>query len=241
MPLHPHDAAPPSRNSRCRCGRMWLPGRRAPCGWWRSYGLPLPLFMQAIHASGFQLGLMGAVRQAAMFTQLPSAFFVERAAPAQTVLGRDRHHAPCAVAGAGVFAAASGRRAKRTGWWCSSWRWLERLPRQCQQRPVVELDGGPSARGARRAILGQEATLALLRSFGRRAVLRLDPGQGRSIRPGSLLGFTVVFCPSRPHLGSADIVVHSGVIEPPPLRSAPGQSPWKRLLVPLRAPRISGA
>src|SRR6266705_3061993 len=42
------------------------------------YGLPLPLFMQAIHASGFQLGLMGAVRQAAMFTQLPSAFFVER-------------------------------------------------------------------------------------------------------------------------------------------------------------------
>ena len=42
------------------------------------YGLPLPLFMQAIHASGFQLGLMGAVRQAAMFAQLPSAFFVER-------------------------------------------------------------------------------------------------------------------------------------------------------------------
>src|ERR1700744_6365282 len=42
------------------------------------YGLPLPLFMQAIHATGFQLGLMGAVRQAAMFAQLPSAFFVER-------------------------------------------------------------------------------------------------------------------------------------------------------------------
>src|SRR4051812_4028812 len=42
------------------------------------YGLPTPLLMQAIHATGFQLGLMGAVRQAAMFTQLPSAFFVER-------------------------------------------------------------------------------------------------------------------------------------------------------------------
>src|ERR1700744_3313712 len=42
------------------------------------YGLPLPLFMQAIHATGFQLGLMGAIRQAAMFAQLPSAFFVER-------------------------------------------------------------------------------------------------------------------------------------------------------------------
>src|SRR6187402_2174581 len=42
------------------------------------YGLPLPLFMEAIKASGFQLGLMGAVRQAAMFAQLPSAFIVER-------------------------------------------------------------------------------------------------------------------------------------------------------------------
>src|SRR4051812_40106597 len=42
------------------------------------YGLPLPLFMQAIHATGFQLGLMGAVRQFAMFAQLPSAFLVER-------------------------------------------------------------------------------------------------------------------------------------------------------------------
>src|SRR3954463_8089650 len=42
------------------------------------YGLPLPLFMEAIKASGFQLGLMGAVRQAAMFAQLPSAFLVER-------------------------------------------------------------------------------------------------------------------------------------------------------------------
>src|SRR6516225_9439239 len=42
------------------------------------YGLPTPLLMRAIQATGFQLGLMGAVRQAAMFTQLPSAFLVER-------------------------------------------------------------------------------------------------------------------------------------------------------------------
>src|SRR6187402_1962050 len=51
------------------CGSVWLVA---------TYGLPLPLFMDVIHASGFQLGLMGAVRQAAMFAQLPSAFFVER-------------------------------------------------------------------------------------------------------------------------------------------------------------------
>src|SRR5579862_3657023 len=41
------------------------------------YGLPVPLLMQAIHATGFQIGLMGAIRQAATFAQLPSALIVE--------------------------------------------------------------------------------------------------------------------------------------------------------------------
>ena len=43
-----------------------------------AYGTPLPLFLQAVQASGLQLGLMGAVRQLALLAQLPGAFFVER-------------------------------------------------------------------------------------------------------------------------------------------------------------------
>src|SRR5215218_4818183 len=41
-------------------------------------GMPLPLLMQVVKASGFQLGLLSGVRQFAMLAQLPSALIVER-------------------------------------------------------------------------------------------------------------------------------------------------------------------
>lgn len=43
-----------------------------------AFGMPLPLFMEAIRASGQQLGLLGGLRQLSMLAQLPVAFVVER-------------------------------------------------------------------------------------------------------------------------------------------------------------------
>jgi MFS family permease len=47
-------------------------------------GLPLPLLMRAVDATGFQLGLMSAAWQVAMLAQIPSAFLVERLATRKT-------------------------------------------------------------------------------------------------------------------------------------------------------------
>ncbi len=41
-------------------------------------GMPLPLLMRAVHASGFQLGLLSSAWQFAMLAQLPSALIVEK-------------------------------------------------------------------------------------------------------------------------------------------------------------------
>ena len=43
-------------------------------------GMPLPLLMDAVQASGFQLGLLSAAWMLAMLAQIPSAFLVERLA-----------------------------------------------------------------------------------------------------------------------------------------------------------------
>jgi len=197
------------------------------------YGLPLPLFMQAIHASGFQLGLMGAVRQAAMFAQLPSAFFVERLpwrkpfwatvaithrslwlVPAFLPLlwpAGQAHWVVVLIVALGLSDCLGNA---ATAPWLS---WMADL-----------LPAGRAGRfwGGRQRFLSGVVLLAAL-SYGR----ILDDANRR---PGSLLGFTVVFALAAA-FGIGDILVHIGVTEPPQLRSAPGQSPWRRLLVPLRS------
>ena len=196
------------------------------------YGLPLPLFMQAIHASGFQLGLMGAVRQAAMFTQLPSAFLVERLhrrkpywatiatthrilwfVPAFLPLlwpSGEAHWVVVLIVALGLSDCLGNA---STAPWLS---WMADL-----------LPAGRAGRfwGGRQRLLSIVVLVAAL-SFG----WILDKA---SHTEGSLLGFTIVFIIAAT-FGIGDIVVHAGVVEPPPLHSAPGQSPWKRLLVPLR-------
>ncbi len=195
------------------------------------YGLPLPLFMQAIHATGFQLGLMGAVRQAAMFTQLPSAFIVERLhrrkpfwatiatthralwlVPAFLPLLWPAGKADWVVVLIVALGLSDCLGNASTAPWLS---WMADL-----------LPAGRAGRfwGGRQRLLSSVVLVAAL-SFG----WILDKA-GQT--PGSLLGFTVVFSIAA-IFGVGDIVVHSGVVEPAPLRSAPGQSPWKRLLVPL--------
>lgn len=196
------------------------------------YGLPVPLLMQAIHATGFQLGLMGAVRQAAMFTQLPSAFFVERLhrrkpywaaiatthralwyVPAFLPLlwpGGGAHWVVVLIIALGLSDCLGNA---STAPWLS---WMADL-----------LPAGRAGRfwGRRQRLLSAVVLIAAL-SFG----WILDKA---SHHEGSLLGFTIVFAIAGT-FGIGDIVVHAGVAEPAPQRSAPGQSFWKRLLVPLR-------
>lgn len=196
------------------------------------YGLPTPLLMQAIHATGFQLGLMGAVRQAAMFTQLPSAFFVERLlrrkpywaaiasihrslwfVPAFLPLlwpNGQAHWAVVLIIALGLSDCLGNA---STAPWLS---WMADL-----------LPAGRAGRfwGRRQRFLSAVVLIAAM-SFG----WILDKA---SHTEGSLLGFTIVFAIAGT-FGIGDIVVHAGVAEPPQQRSAPGQSFWKRLLVPLR-------
>jgi len=197
------------------------------------YGLPLPLFMEAIKASGFQLGLMGAVRQAAMFAQLPSAFLVERLERRKTfwaivaIIHRALWLVPAllpilwpeggaywvivliiALGVSDILGNAS------TAPWLS---WMADL-----------LPANRAGRfwGGRQRLLSVVVLLAAL-AYGWILDATNRPGAG-------LLGFTMVFAIAA-IFGVADIVVHLGVAEPAPVRSEPGQTPWRRIAAPLRS------
>ncbi len=196
------------------------------------YGLPLPLFMQAIQATGFQLGLMGAVRQAAMFAQLPSAFFVEglhRRKPfwaAVAIVHRalwlvpaflplvwpsgKAHWVLLLILALGLSDCLGN---VATAPWLS---WMADL-----------LPAGRAGRfwGGRQRFVSASVFVAAI-SYG----WILDAANHHS---GGLIGFTIVFALAAA-FGVADILVHLGVAEPAQSRSASGQSPWRRLLAPLR-------
>ena len=80
MPATPPPAALPESELR-RAMRLNICAGSVGMVWGAvAFGLPLPLFMEAIGASGQQLGAVGALRQLAMLGQIPAAFFVERMA-----------------------------------------------------------------------------------------------------------------------------------------------------------------
>lgn len=197
------------------------------------YGLPLPLFMEAIKASGFQLGLMGAVRQAAMFAQLPSAFYVERLERRKpywatvAIIHRAVWLVPALlpflwpdggaywvvvlIVALGISDALGNA---STAPWLS---WMADL-----------LPAGRAGRfwGSRQRLLSIVLLVAAL-SFGWVLDAANRSGQG-------LLGFSIVFGLAA-LFGIGDIVVHLGVAEPAPARSAPGQSAWSRIAAPLKS------
>jgi MFS family permease len=197
------------------------------------YGLPLPLFMQAIHATGFQLGLMNAVRQAAMFAQLPSAFIVERLHARKPFWARvaiihrtlwltpallpllwpagERHWVVVLIVALGLSDMLGN---------VSNAPWLSWMA------DLLPANRAGRFWGARQRFVSASVFVAAI-SYG----WILDTASHRS--GGSLIGFTVVFALAAA-CGVGDILVHLGVAEPPQSRSAPGQSPWRRLLTPLQ-------
>ena len=199
-----------------------------------AYGFPLPLFMQALHATGFQLGIMGAVRQFAMFAQLPSAYIVERLAtrkPYWAVVAIT-HRALWFIPALLPFLWPRG---------IASWPvllifalGLSDVLGQCSTAPWLSwmADLLPPERagrfwGVRQRILAAFLVLACL-LYGRLLDSLNTPGH-------LLLGFACAFAIAA-FCGVADIVVHFRVVEPLPPRHVPGRSLWTRLASPFRQP-----
>lgn len=197
------------------------------------YGLPLPLFMQAIHATGFQLGLMGAVRQFAMFAQLPSAFHVER------LDRRKPYWATVAIVHRSLWLVPA---LLPFVWPTGGAHWVIVLivalgasdmlgnastaPWLSWMADLLPAERAGRFWGVRQRLLSVVLVVAAL-SFG----WILDVGNRP---PHSLWGFSVVFAIAAA-FGVADILVHIRVVEPAPVRSAPGDTVWHRLAAPLRS------
>ena len=196
-----------------------------------AYGFPLPLFMQALRATGFELGIMGAIRQFAMFAQLPSAILVEGLS--------HRKYFWAAIAFAHRFI------------WClpallpllwpegtASWpilviitAGLSDLLGQASVAPWLSwmADLLPPDRAGRFWGIRQRV-LALFLLFATYLYGWLLDTENRPSHP--LLGFSFVFALAGV-LGATDILIHFGVLEPKPTAIKRGQSLWRRLAAPL--------
>lgn len=196
-------------------------------------GMPLPLFMEAIGASGQQLGAVGALRQLAMLGQIPAAFFVERMAsrkpfwagacalhramwlvPALLPLllpGRIAWY-PAAI----IVALALSDLLANLG--AASWMsWMADL-----------LPAERSGRfwGARQGVFSAVLIGAFV--FFGKVLDRFPASDG-------LGGFSLVFGIGA-LAGIADVVIHWRVHEPAPLPHPRREPMWERIAAPLRDP-----
>ena len=196
-----------------------------------AFGVPLPLFMEAIGASGQQLGAIGALRQLAMVAQIPAAFIVERMAARKPLWAGVvfTHRALWAVPALlplvlpgklawypviTIAALAVGDFLANLGMapWMS---WMADL-----------LPGARSGRfwGTRQRILSASLVVA---SAVMGLILDHFPASG------GLGGFSLVFGIAA-LAGTADIVIHWRVHEPRPVPHPHVQPVWERLVAPLR-------
>ena len=232
-PLSP--TAPTALPERAVERSMWLNIAAGAFGtFWigAAYGTPLPLFLQAVQATGFQLGLMGAVRQFALLAQIPSAFLVERLErrkPFWAVVAIT-HRLLWLVPALLPWLWPQGK-----VWWpvlLIAVLGVSEALGQAGTAPWLSwmADLLPAARagrfwGVRARLLAVCMVVAAL-AFG----WALDFWNHA---PHALLGFSLVFAVAT-LAGVADIAVHLAVAEPVPTRSAPGISFWKRLAAPMR-------
>ena len=196
-------------------------------------GLPLPLFMEAIGASGQQLGAVGAFRQLAMLGQIPAALFVESLArrkpfwagacalhrlmwliPALLPLllpGRTEWY-PIAII---VAVALSDVLAN-----------LGSAPWMSWMADLLPADRSGRFWGARQGMFSVALIFAFV-LFGK----LLD----RFPASGGLGGFSIVFAIGA-LAGLGDVIVHWWVHEPAPLPHPRRDPVWERVCAPLRDP-----
>ncbi len=195
-------------------------------------GMPLPLLMQAVQASGFQLGLLSAAWQLAMLAQIPSALLVERLARRKTfwVAVSIPHRCLWAVPALLPIALPDRRE-----WWpaiiiaalalSNVLGQAGTAPWQSWMADLVPPERAGRFWGARHRLLSVSVTLAAM-AFG----FVLDAFSGPA---HPFLGFQIVFGAAAV-FGVADIVVHSRVPEPAPVHAISGGSVWQRIAAPLR-------
>ncbi len=198
-----------------------------------AFGLPLPLFMEAIGASGQQLGAVAAVRQLAMLGQIPAALFVERMArrkpfwAAACILHRlmwlvpamlpllfpgDTKWYPVVI----IAALAISDILANVG--SAPWMsWMADL-----------LPAERSGRfwGLRQRIFSIALIFAFI-AFGK----LLDHFPATS----GLTGFSIVFGIGA-IAGLADVIIHCWVHEPMPVPHPRREPVWERIIAPLRDP-----
>ena len=197
-----------------------------------AYGMPLPLLMRAVAASGFELGVLAALRQAAMLAQLPGAFLIERFSrrkpfwAAIVILHRAMWFIPAlmpllfphnkelwplgiilALGLSDVLAHAG------TAAWFS---WMADL---------LPAERAGRFWGMRQRVLSIAIVAASL-ACGVVLDVFTKPGQ-------EFLGFTIVFAAAAT-FGVADIVAHLWVAEPAPAPGAMHERWWRRIAEPLR-------
>ena len=198
-----------------------------------AYGMPLPLFMEAIGASGQQLGAVGAFRQLAMLGQIPAALFVESLArrkpfwagacalhrlmwliPALLPLllpGRTEWY-PVAII---VAVALSDILAN-----------LGSAPWMSWMADLLPAERSGRFWGVRQGVFSVALIFAFV-LFGK----LLD----RFPASGGLGGFSIVFTIGA-LAGLADVIVHWWVHEPAPLPHPRRDAVWERVCAPLRDP-----
>ena len=197
-----------------------------------AFGMPLPLLMRAVEASGFQLGVLGALRQAAMLAQLPGAFLAERfhrRKPSWAVLAI-AHRAMWLVP-----ALLPALFPHRREWWplgiivalgisevlanasVASWfSWMADL---------LPAERAGRFWGFRMRVLSVSLIVASL-GFGVMLDVFTKPGH-------EFLGFALVFGIAA-IFGIGDVAVHCWVDEPVPHPGALHEPWWRRVIEPLR-------
>jgi hypothetical protein len=196
-------------------------------------GVPLPLLMQAVHASSVQLGLLSAVWQVATLAQIPAALYVERFKRRKpmwatvTILHRTLWATPAIVPWVmphareqwpAVLIAALALSAVLANLGTASWfSWMA---------DIVPVDRAGRFWGVRQGIL----SLGLVAGTAFYGWL-LD----RYTLGDSVLGFQVVFALCG-FFGVLDIVVHCFVHEPPPCKSDAVGPVSARLAAPFETP-----
>ncbi len=197
-------------------------------------GMPLPLLMEAVHASGFQLGLLSAAWLLAMLAQVPSALLVEQLATRKPfwavlsvvhrllwgvpallpiVLPERRDLWPVVIIVALALSNALGQ-AGTAPW--QSWM-ADLLPPSRAGRFW----------GVRTRVLSVGMIIAALISG-----LLLDR---YSEGANPFLGFQLVFAAAA-FFGVLDIVVHCWVTEPKPVRHEGEGTLYARITTPFRNP-----
>jgi len=195
-------------------------------------GMPLPLLMQEVKASGFQLGLLSAAWQLAMFAQLPSTLFVEylrRRKPWWAIvslthrllwgipallpilLPGKKETWPVAI----IIALAVSNFLGQAG----SGPW------QSWMADLLPPERAGRFWGVRQRVLSASMVLSAL-AFG----VLLDTF---SKPPHEFLGFQLVFAAAA-IFGASDILVHTAVTEPPMHPRMAGEPVWQQIIKPLR-------